>query len=272
MYYCIVLTFNDMDLFWIYDTPIYISFTLIVGSITLFSISGVFVFRPFVTKWWSGHDNNDQIAFYLSAIGVFYGITLGLLAAGTWQNYEDSDDKVTTEASAIAALYRDVRTFPAPINDTLKRELKAYTYNIFHDSWALHQQGVVLTNGTYLLDDLQETLYAFEPKSQREMGLYQEALRQFNRVVELRRDRLSSVSSGMPMIIWSMILFGAAIALMVCWLFNIPSIRLHIYLNATIGLAIGGLVFLILMLDYPFRGILSITPDSYIQVYEQLMK
>ncbi|HSY62752.1 MAG TPA: hypothetical protein VK796_12800, partial [Cytophaga sp.] len=76
-----------MDFFWIYDLPMVLSFLLIVGLITLFSVGGIFIMRPYVSVWWSGHDNNDQIAFYLSAVGVFYGITLGLLAAGVWQNF-----------------------------------------------------------------------------------------------------------------------------------------------------------------------------------------
>lgn len=261
-----------MDLFWLYDIPMVFSFSLIVGTITAFSIGGIFIMRPFVSKWWSGHDNNDQIAFYLSAVGVFYGITLGLLAAGVWQNFEDSEEKVTTEASAIAALYRDVRTFPSPKSDSLKEKLASYTYHVIHDAWDLHRKGITKTKGTAMLTDFQDELYAFEPQSNREMGIFQEALRQFNKTTELRRQRLSSVNNGMPFIVWLLILLGGSITLIICWLFNIPSLKLHVIMNGLIGLAIGTLIYLIVMLDYPFRGYLSVTPEAYEQVYEQMMK
>ncbi|MBC7450602.1 MAG: DUF4239 domain-containing protein [Cytophagales bacterium] len=261
-----------MDYFWIYDIPLFYSFLLVVGSITLFSIGGIFITKPFIARWWEGHDNNDQIAFYLSAIGVFYGITLGLLAAGIWQNFEDADDKVTTEASSIASLYRNVSSLPDPKGAALKEKLATYTHYVIHGAWPLHQQGITVTDGTRLLNAFQNELYTFEPKTQREMALFQEAIHQYSKTIEYRRQRLSSVESGMPDIVWLVILIGGLVTLVVCWMFNIPSIKLHVILNGLIGVTIGSLIYLILMCDYPFRGSLSISADAYIQVYEQLMK
>lgn len=260
-----------MNIFWIYDIPMLASFLLVVGIITLFSIGGIFIMKPFVSKWWSGHDNNDQIAFYLSAVGVFYGIILGLLAAGVWQNFEEAEEKVTTEASALGALYRDVRSFPAPKNEVLKKKLAIHTHYLMTDAWELHKKGVTVTKGTALLSDFQNELYSFEPKTEREIVLFEEALRQFNRVSELRRMRLNTINNGMPSLVWLLILVGGAITLIICWLFNIPSLRMHVILNGLIGVTIGTLIYLILMLDYPLKGI-SITPDAYIEVYDQLMK
>jgi len=261
-----------MDLFWLYDLPLIVSFSLIVGSITLFSIGGIFIMKPYVSKWWSGHDNNDQIAFYLSAVGVFYGITLGLLAAGVWQNFQDAEEKVTIEAAAIAALYRDVSSLPAPKNEILKEKLSMHVRYLVDTAWDLHRQGITTTKGTALLTEFQKELYSFEPQSAREIGIFQEALKQFNRVSELRRMRLSAVNNGMAAIVWMVILIGGSTTLVICWMFNIPSLRMHVIMNSLIGLAIGTLIYLIVMLDYPFRGVLSITPEAYEQVYNQMMK
>lgn len=261
-----------MNFFLIYDLPMIVSFTLIVGSITLFSIGGIFILRPFVANWWSGHDNNDQIAFYLSAVGVFYGITLGLLAAGVWQNFQDAEAKVTTEAAAVGALYRDVSSFPAPKNQELKTKLAAHTGYLIDTAWNLHRAGITVTKGTALVTAFQNNLYSFEPQSGREMAIFQEALRQFNKVSELRRQRLSSVNNGMPAVVWLLIFIGGSITLIICWLFNIPSLRMHVIMNGLIGMAVGTLIYLIVMLDYPFRGHLSITPEAYEQIFDQMMK
>lgn len=228
--------------------------------------------KPFVSKWWQGHDNNDQISFYLSAIGVFYGIMLGLLAAGVWQNYEEAEADVVLESSAIGALYRDVSAFPEPKRTVLQKKLALYIDNIIHVSWPLHLKGITKTNGTALLTDFHQELYLFDPKTKREEIVFDEALRQFNKLAELRRLRLSSVTQGMPFVIWLMILIGVGITIILCWLFNIPSMRLHIILNTLTGLAIGTLIYLILMLDYPFRGALAIKPDAYQEVYDHLIK
>lgn len=261
-----------MSYFWIYDLPLFLSFLLVAGSFTVFAIGGIFILKPFVSKWWEGHDNNDQIAFYLSAVGVFYGITLGLLAAGVWENFEDAEEKVLTESSAINALYRDVSAFPSPQKEIMQKQLANYMDYIIHVAWPMHQKGITKTNGTELLSDFHEVLYTFEPKTPREEIVMGEALRQFNRISELRRLRLSSVTQGMPGIIWVMIFIGAGITLSICWLFNIPNLRLHVILNGLIGVAVGTLIYLIVMLDYPFRGVLSISPDAYQDVLDHLVK
>ncbi|MBC7450601.1 MAG: DUF4239 domain-containing protein [Cytophagales bacterium] len=261
-----------MNYFWIYDIPMICSFLIVVGLITAFSIGGIFVFKFYISRWWEGHDNNDQIAFYLSAIGVFYGITLGLLAAGIWQNFEDADDKVTTEASSIAALYRNVSSLPAPKGPILKEKLANYTHYVIYEAWPLHQRGIATTDGTKLLNDFQSVLYTFEPATLRETTLFEEAIQQYSKTIELRRQRLSSVESGMPMVVWLVIFIGAFVTLVICWMFNIPTLKLHIILNGLIGVTIGSLIYLILMFDYPFRGALSISSDAYLQVYKQIMK
>jgi hypothetical protein len=261
-----------MNYFWIYNLPLFWSFLLIVGSITAFSIGGIFVLKPYVSKWWKGHNNNDQIAFYLSAVGVFYGITLGLLAAGVWQNFEDAEEKVLTEAAAINALYRDVTAFPEPKKDTLQKKISLYLFFIIHKAWPQHRQGITNTGGTSMMSDLHHELFTFEPKTKREEIIFAEALRQFNKVSEARRLRLGSVTQGLPSLVWVMILIGAATTLIICWLFHMKHLRMHIILNGLIGITIGTLIFLIMILDYPFKGTISISSEPYQEVYEQLVK
>ncbi|MFZ0502110.1 MAG: hypothetical protein WAM44_00290, partial [Chthoniobacterales bacterium] len=77
-----------MNLYWVYDLPTWlfailtIAVTIVVGLISLFA-----------TRKWvrsihgSEHSHNEVVGYYLGAVCVFYGITLGLLAVATWQNY-----------------------------------------------------------------------------------------------------------------------------------------------------------------------------------------
>jgi len=45
---------------------------------------------------------------------LFYGVMVGLIAVGVWQQFSSTDEKVALEASALAALYRDVSGYPEP--------------------------------------------------------------------------------------------------------------------------------------------------------------
>jgi hypothetical protein len=55
---------------------------------------------------------------------VIYGLLLGLLAVATYQNHTDVEKAVSSEASSLAALYRDVTAYPEPQRTELKTLLK----------------------------------------------------------------------------------------------------------------------------------------------------
>jgi hypothetical protein len=96
-----------VDLHWLYDLPNWLFGALIVAVFTAFGLAGLFLTRRWVRLLHrTDHSHNDIVGFYLAAITVFYGITLGLVAVGTWETYSDVQNKVDHEAVALGALYR----------------------------------------------------------------------------------------------------------------------------------------------------------------------
>jgi uncharacterized membrane protein YqgA involved in biofilm formation len=55
------------------------------------------------------------------------------------------------------------------------------------------------------------------------------------------------------------------------WLFVVEKKRLHDLLTAVLASLLGLLVFLLAVMDFPFRGEFSVGPDSFELVYQQLM-
>ena len=53
---------------------------------------------------------------------MIYGSLLGLLAVATYQNHTDVEKAVSSEASSLAAPYRDVTAYPEPQRTELKNE------------------------------------------------------------------------------------------------------------------------------------------------------
>lgn len=50
----------------------------------------------------------------LTVGGVFYGLLLGLIAAGTCESYDAAQSRVADEAAAVGTLYREVSASPEP--------------------------------------------------------------------------------------------------------------------------------------------------------------
>ena len=61
-------------------------------------LAGLYATRKWVRRVHGDrHSHNEIVGFYLSAVCVFYGITLGLIAVATWQAFSDVDARVGEE-------------------------------------------------------------------------------------------------------------------------------------------------------------------------------
>jgi Protein of unknown function (DUF4239) len=134
---------------------------------------------------------------------LFYGITLGLVAVGTWEAYSDVDTKVDQEASALAALYRDVSNFPEPSRSELQADLREYTRQLIDVGWPLQQRGIVPQNTAGVVNTIQTHLASFEPTTEGQKTLHAEAYRAFTQIVaanavEERDRRSTGVFMGCP--------------------------------------------------------------------------
>ena len=69
-----------------------------------------------------------------------------------------------------------------------------------------------------------------------------------------RRMRLDSVSTGLPAVLWAVILIGALINMTRVPLFKVEDTRLHLVMVTLLAMFIGLVIFMILALDRPFRG------------------
>jgi Protein of unknown function (DUF4239) len=262
-----------MNMYWVYDLPNWLFAALTIAVAVAIGLSGFYATRKWVRRVHGDeHSHNDIVGFFLGAVALFYGITLGLVAVGTWQTYSDLDTKVDQEASAVAALYRAVSSFPDPKRAELQADLREYTRQLIDVGWPLQRRGIVPQNAAGAVNTLQTHLGSFEPVTEGQKTLHAEAYREFTRIVELRRTRLKSVGAGLPVPLWYVLLVGAFLNIAVTWFFHMRSQSMHFWMTVMFSGLLGLLIFLLAAMDHPFRGEISVGPEAFEMVYEQLMK
>src|SRR5664279_1339924 len=105
----------------------FLFFLLVILFIAGVSVLGFLIVRKSVERWLGkAPAQNEVISYYIAATGVVYGITLGLIAVGVWDNYNHITTKVEEEAATLSALYRDVSSYPEPFRTELTADLKSY--------------------------------------------------------------------------------------------------------------------------------------------------
>jgi hypothetical protein len=261
-----------MSLYWIYDLHNFTLCALILGTFLTVGLTGLLLSRPLVRALLEGSGkHNDVVSYFFAGIGVFYGLALGLIAVATWQNYTDVDGVVSTEAAAVASLYRDLDGYPQPLRGEAERILREYTRTVIDKEWPAHKQGIALEDGDASLDKLENAIMAFEPVMEREKIAHAAVVRSLDTVVDQRRLRLQAVSTGLPIALWSVVLFGAVLNIALSYLFWVENFKLHALLVAVMVIFIGLLVFLTAAMDNPFRGEFSISPDAFQDTFSHVM-
>ena len=211
------------------------------------------------------------MSYFLGAMGVFYGLALGLIAVATWENYTEVDAVVTSEAAALTSLYRDLDGYPQPLRGNLETILRDYTRTVIEKEWPAHKQGIALEDGDLILDRLENEVMNFEPTREREKIVHAEVLRSLDTVLEQRRLRLQAVSTGLPAALWAVVMIGALLNGLLTYLFWIENLKLHALAVAILACFIGLLIFLTAAMDNPFRGEFSVNSDVFQTILEKVM-
>jgi hypothetical protein len=257
---------------WFYNIPLVLLALIMIVGIEAVALFGLVLVRRHLLPRLHFHDGvNDAVSGTVQAIGVFYGITVGLIAAGVWATYSNAGDLMSHEAVAIASLYRDVSSLPEPARTTLRTQLRDYTVAVITQDWPAQRREQTSNAGTRIVDQFQATLMSFEPASAGEQARYTETLSAFNHFVLQRRLRLDAVQGGLSLIMWSVIWIGAAISIGVGYFFYFEDIKLHAIMIALIAGFLGIVLFMIVINDRPFAGQDSISPDSYQLILDTLM-
>ncbi|MBX7105024.1 MAG: DUF4239 domain-containing protein [Gemmataceae bacterium] len=249
---------------WVYELPTRL---LALGLIFVFefvALVGLYFARRYLLPRLRYHDGvNDAVSGTIQSIGVFYGITVGLIAVNVWNNYSNVASIASQEAATISMLYRDAESYPGPVRDELQARLLEYTQSIIDKEWPGHRIGQVPMHGANILTQFQKRLATFEPTTDSQRALLSETWRTFNQLIERRRMRMDAVTNSLSGIMWSVIWIGAAINISVSYFFYFEDWKLHAIM---VGLTAGFLaiaVFLILANDRPFMGETGVSPQSF---------
>jgi hypothetical protein len=262
-----------MNFYWIYDLPNWQFFIICITVFIGFSLLGTFFFsRILKTKLSLTVEHNSIVSTFLATSGVFYGITLGLIAVGTFENFNSVESIVNNESSSLAGLYRDVQILEGPDKEKMLKTLKNYTTYVVDTAWPLQSRGIIPKQGTGIINSFQKELSLYEPVNDKDKIIFAELFKQYNILIEDRRLRLNAVNASLPSAIWVILFLGAFVNIALIWCLVINNKKLEILMNILSGLLLGSLIFLIASMDNPFRGNFSVSSQSFQAILDELMK
>jgi Protein of unknown function (DUF4239) len=261
-----------MNFYWIYDIPNWLFLIICLAAFTSFSVFGALLFRNYFERWLRlNSDDNGIVGTFLSVAGMFYGITLGLIAVGAYGNFGTAESAVSNEASQLNGLYRDVNLLSRPEKEGMKKILADYATYMVEEAWPQQQRGEVPKGTSPIINRLEAALIAYPLTDEKDRILFAEIIHQNNKLSEARRVRVNVVQSSLPGPVWQVVLIGAAVIIFLTWLLVIKNRRLDLIVNLLTSALIGTLIFLVAAMDNPFRGEFSVSAEPFAALLRGLM-
>ena len=245
---------------WIYEMPLgTLAVWAAVGSVGFAWLGSIFlrpIFRVFVK---SRSGSNDIVGNIMSNFGVLYGILLGLTAVAAYQNWVQVDSNATTEAGSMLTLFQEVSTYPEPYRSSLRDPLLALCTFTVEKEWPQLKIGVFPSGARPITESIQKTLLSFEPQTKTQEIVHSEVIGRFNQFLEQRRYRIYSMTSGIPLVLWYVVIAGAIINVFLVWLLDMRLVT-QLFLGGLLAFFLGAMILLIARLDKPFKSEDGISP------------
>jgi hypothetical protein len=244
----------------IYHIPTWLLGTLIVGLSAGLSMVGLLVVHRLVPL--EKRRPHNDVAGYLSNIAAFvYAVLLAFIAVAVWQDYGNAQSTSQLEANAASDLYRQAAGYPEPMRGRVRDEIRVYVEATMQ-RWGREATGQFGDEASRALQVLHGDLLQFEPHGVREELVHRQQLHDMSRLLDQRRNRIFAAGSGLNPVTWSVILSGSVLIVTFVYFMGTGSLRAHLAMTAILGASIGLVIFLIVAMDYPFRGDIGIKPHA----------
>ncbi|MFF2614713.1 DUF4239 domain-containing protein [Kitasatospora sp. NPDC058046] len=211
-----------------------------------------------------GGENNDMVGVVLGMFGAIYGIILAFVIVNLWTELQDTQKIVSTEATAVSQIARDAGAFPPDVQAAVDASVRGYVHAVVEKQWPLMRAG----HGDFSVtaskvDAIYQALRTYEPQSQSEQAFYTEALSSLNDAVGQRRDRINASREELPVLLQVLIVGGALVIIALTLLYGIRSLKVRMLFVGSVAALIGFSLLLVLVLDRPFAGELSVSPAPF---------
>ena len=181
-----------------------------------------------------------------------------------WGQMNDISSNVSKEGSSAMGLYRDIKFYPDTIEaKQLMIVYLDFIYNVIDEEFPNMEQMKLSRKTPESFNHVFYKMEHLNPKNQFQIQLVAEMFNHLNELATYRGLRETSFVKEIPASLWWPMILGAIITILCSMLLDIEHARMHASLNALLGIFIGMIFFIILLLDHPYSGRLSIKPQAY---------
>jgi hypothetical protein len=255
-----------MMIAWLESLPTLAAGFVAVGGFVAISMAiGYLVARFTSREVRTAH--NDRAGFILAVIGVIYAVPLAFIAISVWERFQGAETRTYSTAGSLATVYRDAGSFPEQ-RPRLRALLRAYVRSVIYVEWPRMARGAPSPFSDALLEEADRMVRALPANTPRLADIQTQMLAAMDTALMDREERLTIDSAGINGIMWLVLIVGAVITVAFTYFFGFDRTVMQQLMIGALSFLIGLVLFLIVALDYPFRGSIAVEPEAFRSLME----
>lgn len=229
--------------------------------------------------------HNDLLGPAAGIAGVINAVLLAFIVFAAWTYYDRARDVVSQEVALVTDIWRDAEAVSkgsdSIVHNSIVPELQSYLSTVVETEWPSMKVFVPTEAQRHpeFRVGWRALRNAYDLALQQEAGpllrktVAEEMVKRFNALFDARRQRIAySTDGALNTTVWGVVLAGGFVSIACCWLFGFKSRRLHAASTALVAASFGLVFFLIIALQWPFRGGTQISADPYCAVVRRVFR
>jgi hypothetical protein len=253
----------------LYTHPTWEVGLLVIGILTALALVGLYIFHRLVDVNMR-HKDTETVGLTYAIVAVVYAVLIAFIVVDVFETFAKGDEIATGEANKLSNLMLDSAGLPPQTAVGVRADLDKYIDIVVKSEWPSQQAGklndAVFEPGWTVLAHLTTQLAVFEPATMGQNVNKGEMLRAMNDLIKARRTRILAAGEHLPTVVWQILLLAGAVAVGYTYLFGARSFRIHMAITGLIAAMIALVFVLIIALDYPFRGEVSVGDDAFVSI------
>lgn len=253
----------------LYSHPTWEVGLLVIGVWTGLSLLGLYIFHRFVDVHMR-HKDTETVGLTYAIVAVVYAVLIAFIVVDVFETFAKGDEIATAEANKLSNLMLDSAGLPPKMAEAVRADLDKYVDIVVKSEWPSQQKGqlkeAVFDPGWTVLGHLSKQLAEFEPATMGQNVNKGEMMHAMNDLIRARRSRIIAAGEHLPDVVWQILLLAGAVAVGFTYLFGAHSFGIHLTITGLIAATISLVFVLIIALDYPFRGEVSVGDEAFVSV------
>jgi len=250
--------------------PVLVSVILISAVSVAISVAGLKIVRRRFSHE-ELKENHEVAGFIYNAFMLIYAVLVAFVVFVSWTDFSESKKNVEMEANLLVDIYSDSRGLPDTMRTEVRTAITEYVRLVINEEWKEMECGRFSQPAREQLAKLWNIYFTADVNSLPNQAAYAESLSRLNDLGEYRRMRIFSSRDRIPGLIWLVLVICATCSVVYTFFFGVKSLRAQYIMTSVLALINSLILYLIFVLDHPFKGSAKISTGVFMAV-ERLLQ